>query len=139
MTDTGATTTTPRTSSDVPVTPAAVPARQRLLWAAVLAAPLAWVTDFNVRYLLIRTVNATDRVFLLHLVTALTFTTTLAAGVTCWLLRHRRPTASSEPGRDPERTPHRLALWGLALALFFGLLILAEAFPTLILGPRDLT
>ena len=37
-------------------------------------------------------------------------------------------------------TPERktLAAWGLALALFFFILILCQAFPTLILSPTEL-
>ena len=53
----------------------------------------------------------------------------LVGAALCWRA-HRE--ASHE-------APATLARWGLALAAFFLLLILAQAFPTLQLGPREIT
>jgi hypothetical protein len=62
--------------------------------------------------------------------------------VVCW--RHwgraaRPRDRGHAPGHDPRTTAATLALWGLAFAAFFALLILANTFPAFVLGPRDLT
>jgi hypothetical protein len=125
--------------------PAPTPARAELprparLWLAVLGSPIAWATDLTLRYGLIRTVSATSRTYLLVVVSAVT----LAAVITCAVICHgerRRARADGGDGDDgePARSRRTLATWGLALAAFSGLLILAQAFPDLMLGPRDLT
>ena len=130
----------PNRSAPVPAPPVeagAVPRAGRL-WLAVLGSPAAWAADQLLRYGLIRTVNATQRMYLLHLVTAATLLTTIVCGLVCARerrLSRQQHVAASEVGNSGQT----LALWGVALALYFGLLILGQAFPTLILGPRDLT
>jgi uncharacterized membrane protein len=103
-----------------------------LLCAGVLAAPLAWAFDFMSRYLLIRTASRRDSVTLMHGATLLSLLVVGAGVFIC--LRYRRKDDSPQAA-----THRRVALWGLALAAYFALAIIAQAYPTLVLGPRDLS
>jgi hypothetical protein len=99
------------------------------LWIGVLLAPASWVADFMARYLSIRYANIHDRRWPMVTSTAIAVLLLLAGVGLCWQER-RRPTS------DATAT---LAAWGLGLAAFFMLLILAQAFPTAVLHPREIT
>jgi hypothetical protein len=130
-------------ASASPTSPASrTPATSSRLLLAVLASPIAWIFDLGGRYFLTRTANQHDDPRLLFVVTALTLSVVVVSGVVCW--RHwrraaRPPDRGHAPGHDPRTTAATLALWGLAFAAFFALLILANTFPAFVLGPRDLT
>lgn len=99
------------------------------LWIGVLLPPIGWMSDFLVRYFVIRFANIHDRRWPMTLATAGGLVLLLAGAALCW--RALR-------GANRE-APATLARWGLGLAAFFLLLILAQAFPTLELGPREIT
>jgi uncharacterized membrane protein YbhN (UPF0104 family) len=113
------------------------------LLLAVLASPIAWIFDLGGRYFLGRTANQHDDPRLLFVVTALTLSVVVIGGFSCW--RHWRRAArtpdpeGATPAHHARATAATLALWGLAFAAFFALLILANTFPAFVLGPRDLT
>jgi hypothetical protein len=99
------------------------------VWIGVLLPPAAWAIDFMIRTLSVRFVNVHQRRWPLHASTALALAG-IAVGV--WLcLQARRERGSS--------STTELATWGLALAAFFLLLLLAQAFPTFVLAPREIT
>jgi len=99
------------------------------LWSGVLLAPLSWVADFIIRYAVVRFANAHDHRWPFAVSTAGALAV-LAVGVTlCWRTRRGGQAAAEE---------NTLAAWGLGLALFFFILILCEAFPTLVLSPGEL-
>ena len=98
------------------------------LWTGVLLAPLSWVADFLLRYMAVRFANAHDRRWPFIVATAGGL---ILLSLGAWLCGRARRHATVQQ----EKT---LASWGLALALFFFVLILCEAFPTLILSPREL-
>jgi hypothetical protein len=98
------------------------------LWTGVLLAPVSWVTDFLLRYMVVRFANAHARRWPFALSTAGGLLLLFVGVALCW--RAHRDSRSHE-----EKT---LASWGLALALFFFLLILCQAFPALILTPSEL-
>jgi hypothetical protein len=112
------------------------------LWAGVLLPPLGWVADLLSRYLLVRWVNVHDVRWPLHLATAICQALVAAGALLSWrtlaagrrLRRVENPIA--ETARDARVT---MGLWGLGLALFFLLLILAQAFPSFVLSPREIT
>ena len=131
------------TPAETPAGPAAAASKfspeLARLWAGVLLPPAGWVLDFLVRYMAIRYANLHDRVWPLYLSTALGLTA-LAVGVRlCW--RARRAAIEQPAGGDPDArmTAATLSSWGLALALFFFLLIAAEAYPVLVLTAREIT
>jgi hypothetical protein len=99
------------------------------LWVGVLLPPVSWVADFMIRYMAIRFANIHDRRWPMVTSTALAIVMVLVGGALCWRARRQ----------DKREGAVTLAGWGLGLAAFFLLLILAQAFPTLILRPREIT
>jgi hypothetical protein len=99
------------------------------VWIGVLLPPVGWLSDFMIRYFVIRFANIHDRRWPMMLATAAGLLLLFVGAGLCWR-------AHREAKREASGT---LALWGLALAPFFLLLILAQAFPTLILSPREIT
>jgi hypothetical protein len=106
------------------------------LWLSVMASPVAWVADLGGRYFLIRTANQRNDVHLLHVVSVITLAVVALAALGC-AVHWRRAGRSLTVGENA--TARTLAIWGLGFAAFFGLLILANAFPAFVLTPRDLT
>lgn len=112
------------------------------LWAGVLLPPLGWVADLLSRYLMLRWVNVHDVRWPLHLATAVCLAVVALGGLLSWrtLAAGRRirrgDDAMADTARDGRIT---MGLWGLGLGLFFLLLILAQAFPSFVLSPREIT
>lgn len=100
-----------------------------LLWIGVLLPPASWILDLLTRYGLIRNANIHDRHWPLTVATAVCVALLLVGAGLCWRARRQ--------GTTGERAT--LAAWGLAMAAFFLLLILAQAFPVLVIGPREIT
>lgn len=99
------------------------------LWVGVLLPPLAWVVDFLVRTFAVRYANIHERRWPMTASTVVAVVLVLAGAALC-----------RQAGREAKRdAPAIVARWGLGLAAFFLLLILAQAFPTLILRPREIT
>ena len=98
------------------------------LWIGVLLPAVGWLADFMIRYFVIRFANVHDRRWPMTVATALGVVLLLIGVALSWR-EHR------EAKREAHET---LALWGLGLAAFFFLLIVAEAFPTLVLSPREI-
>jgi hypothetical protein len=107
------------------------------LWLSVMASPVAWVADLGGRYFLIRTANQRNDVHLLHVVSVITLAVVAVAALGC-AVHWRRARRVLGAGQNAT-TARTLAIWGLGFAAFFGLLILANAFPAFVLTPRDLT
>lgn len=99
------------------------------VWIGVLLAPASWAADFMVRYFAIRYANIHDRRWPMAASTIVALLPLIVGAALCW--RERR--------RAKADTIETLANWGLALAVFFLLLILAQAFPTLVLRAREIT
>lgn len=106
------------------------------LWIAVLGPPLAFLVNLQTTYALVPVVCGQRDVphAALHLVTLLLLALTVAAGVHGWRLLQ----ASGEewPGEEatPEDRSRLLALLGVLSAAFFGLILLAQWIPTLVLS-----
>jgi hypothetical protein len=100
------------------------------LWVGVLLPPVGWMADFMSRYFAIRFANLHDQRWPMAVSTAASLLLVLLGAGLCWQAR-RQAKAS-----DTRRT---LASWGLGLAAFFLLLILAQAYPALVLRAREIT
>jgi len=129
-------------SADTPAGPAAAASRfspeLARLWAGVLLPPAGWVLDLLMRYMLIRYANLHDRVWPLYLSTALGLTALAIGAGLCGRAR-RRAVERAGGDADARMTAATLSSWGLALALFFFLLIAAQAYPVLVLTAREIT
>jgi hypothetical protein len=102
------------------------------LWIGVLLPPASWVADLLARYLMIRYANSHDLRWPLHVPTVVCLTLLLVGAWLCW--RERRQALSQS--QKPRAT---LAAWGLALAAYFLLLILTQAYPAFALSVREIT
>jgi hypothetical protein len=111
------------------------------VWTGTVLPPLVWAADLGGKLMLSRTVNATERKLPLHL---LTIAALVLAGVAFWM-SHRSWRQSNQllartegDQRGTIAAARSVARWGMALAVFFGLIIAAMAVPSFVLGPRDL-
>jgi hypothetical protein len=111
------------------------------VWTGTLLAPLAWAADLAGKLFLERTVNATQRKLPLHLLTVVA----LALVATAFWLAHRQwretnelLSSSPDGDRGTAAATRSVARWGMALALFFALLVAAMDIPTFVFAPRDL-
>jgi hypothetical protein len=116
------------------------PGRTRLL-VGLLAPPLAWIIDLGALIMLTRTNSARQITWPVYLVTAAALALTALGGLVCW-----RACQITDAGRRRPRSAAlsqeatiTLASWGLALAVFFALLIVAQAYPSLVLTPTEIT
>jgi hypothetical protein len=119
--------------------PAPIPALVQA-WVGVLLPPLAWIADFLARYWLVRWTAVHDRRWPPRLSTVAAAAAVLIGAAICRRARRaaQSPAALRAAGEASAQRIATLAGWGLALAAFFLLLILAEGFPTLVLGAREI-
>jgi hypothetical protein len=117
------------TSPESAAAPRPAPALIRA-WVGVLLAPASWVADLLSRYMLIRYSNIHDVHWPLRISTLFCLALVLLGGWLCQRVRRE-----AEPGA----LVATLALWGLGLAAFFLLLILAQAYPAFVLSAREIT
>jgi hypothetical protein len=102
------------------------------LWLGLLLPPASWVVDLLGQYFLTRWANQHARVWPFWVMTAGTVVACGAGAVLSWVVRRR--------ARAARRTDHAtMAGWGLALAVYFSLLIAAQAYPVWALDIRELT
>jgi hypothetical protein len=106
------------------------------LWAGLLLPPLAWVADLMGRYALVRLASARRIVWPMHVMTAGALVLLGAGAWLCWSERRRFARERTAAPLDGSAAP-TVAVWGLALAPFFLLMILAEAVPSFGLGPAE--
>src|SRR4051812_24654005 len=103
----------------------------RRLWLGALLPPLAWVGEFLARYALVRVNDVHHTVWPARVATVLAIGLVMAGAALSWR-EHRRlsraTNGSAGRERDAARTDVRIkmAIWGLALAAYFLLLILAD-------------
>jgi hypothetical protein len=110
-------------------------------WLGVLLPPAGWIADFLCSYFAVRFASVHERTWPLWLATAGGVAAVAVGAALSWEAR-RGATVPSAPGRRDDASAlsvRSLAGWGLALAAFFLLLILANAYPLLALGPREIT
>jgi hypothetical protein len=130
-----------RTSAQSPQAGRPGPALVRL-WIGVLLAPVGWLSDFMVRYLVIRYANIHDRRWPMLVCTAGGLALVLTGAWLCWRARAAAAEAMETEGYAPAASDQHvahIARWGLALAAYFLVLILAQATPTLVLSPSEIT
>jgi hypothetical protein len=94
-------------------------------WIGLVAGPLAWALDESVSYMIVPWACETHRHLPLHFVSLASLLLVAAGAVFAWRDWAKRRGVSSER-EETEGRAHFVALLGLLLCLFFGLVVLAE-------------
>jgi hypothetical protein len=109
------------------------------IWFAALAPPISALSHLQFLYIVEHTACATQNKIGLHLVSILFFVLDIAGGLVArreWL-----KLGADSPGQlpGPLGTRRLMALFGMIGALIFGLFIVAQWFPNLVLGACERT
>src|SRR2546423_12100480 len=109
------------------------------VWAGALLPPVAWAIDLGASLMLTRTVVAVQRKWPLVVVGAAAFVLALA-GFVLSRREWRAHTALLARGDDTGHlaASRSVTRWGMALGVFFALVIAAMAVPLVVFGPRDI-
>ena len=108
-----------------------------LLWAGMLAGPIAWALQLEVSYMLVGTACSQDRKLMMHLVSLAALGLAglgAALSLAAWRRLHAGP---MDEGDDRETRRRFMALAGLVLSLSFALVIIALEIPNWMLRPCD--
>ena len=118
---------------------------ERRLWLGVLLPPASWIVELLARYMATRWSHYHAMVWPLRLVTLLCLAALSAGALICWrTLKEARASSGNAAGAPPPTAQQRhdratLAGWGLWLAAFFLLLILAQAYPVFVINVGEIT
>jgi hypothetical protein len=113
------------------------PRRLGRVWAGTLLSPAAWFLDLELGVALSRTAAGSDHKRWLVIAAISTLALATVALLSSWR-EWRLHTRLVEEGRTELTGARVVAGWGVALGLFFMLLIAAMAVPLFVLDPRDL-
>ena len=108
-----------------------------VLIAAVLIGPLSWLFDLQTSYSLVKWTCSQDRRWMLIAVSCASLTTVAIGTALSWLCFSRLRARADEEGSQRIDRSYLLALSGLTLNLFFGLLILTSLVPRIVLSPCE--
>jgi hypothetical protein len=109
------------------------------VWTGLLLAPGSWVADFMVHYFLVRFTSIHRVRWPLRLSTAASLALLFVGAFLCWRARRRSGAAARGDQRtDADVEITTLANWGLALAAYFFLLILATFYTSLVIDVREI-
>jgi hypothetical protein len=130
----------PSAESNLSTSPPARPPGLVVGWVGALLPPVAWLGDFLLRYFVVRWAHIHDRRWPPQVSAAIAVLLVLLGAALSLRARHAArsvPADGDPPGAGS--TVATLSSWGLALAAYFLLLVLAETYPTFILTAREIT
>ena len=112
--------------------------RLAALWAGLLAGPIVWLTLLEVNYLFAYVACEVQGTWFMHLAIAIAVALVCAAGLAAWRASSGPITADetlTHPLSDETRTQRSrwMSLAGIALSLWFSLVILAMEVPLVVL------
>jgi hypothetical protein len=105
------------------------------LWTGVLLAPLAWLANLELAYLMVRPSCTSGHVLRLHLVGAFFLFVTLAGGGLAWRCWRAAGGAWPDSGGGAVGWTRFMAALGLLGSAVFALVIIAQSVPTFTLHP----
>jgi len=108
-----------------------------VLIGGVLLPPFAWLLDLQVSYSLVKWACATDRSWILFVTPIVSLALIAGAGRMSWSAWNLARRTAREDGERPVDRSYMLALSGLALTVFFGLLVLVSLTPRALLSPCE--
>jgi purine-cytosine permease-like protein len=104
-----------------------------MLWAGVLAGPLAWLFDLSVSYALVQWVCGGGSHGVLHLISLGSLVLIAIGAFSAWQALQRAPGGDREDGSAPEERGRFMAAFGLVMCALFATLVIAQAIPRWVL------
>jgi hypothetical protein len=106
-----------------------------LLWFGFLGSAIAWLLHLSLSYILVGYACDYGVQPLVHLPSVLMLVMTAAAGWVSWLSWGRLGRSTEEEVEGPEGRSRFMAMSGVVMAVFFGLVIIAQWIPAFIMPP----
>lgn len=104
-----------------------------ILWTGLLAAPVAWALDLTISYAIVPWTCSSQQIFVLHVVTLGALAMTAGGAAASWTALQRAPATAVDDGPRPIDRGRFMALLGLLVSAFFGLVMIANAVPRVML------
>ena len=111
------------------------PANALALWTGILAGPVAWLLQFQIKYALVPWACASGHVFVLHLVTFGGLAIAAAGGFVAWREWQRSGREWPKTTGGPQMRSRFMAVLGLLISVLFFIVILAQGIPIFVLNP----
>jgi hypothetical protein len=108
-----------------------------MLWAGLLAGPIAFLLQLQINYALIPWVCATGHRFVLHLVSVAAFLSVLIGSLIAWLAWRRMAGEMPDESAGAHSRSRFMAVLGLLTGTLFLLLIIAQEIPNFVLNPCE--
>jgi hypothetical protein len=100
-----------------------------LLWAGILAGPVAFASDLLVRYALVKWSCTAQQTVVLKVSTAVALVVIAGGGALAWRALMHTPFDVPDDGGRPLERGKFMALFGLILSGFFAIVVVASGFP----------
>jgi hypothetical protein len=104
-----------------------------VLWTGLLAAPAAWALDLTISYAVVQWTCSSQHIFVLHLITLGALAMAAGGAAASWTALQRLPEAALNDGPRPIDRGRFMALLGLLVSALFGLTMVANAVPRVML------
>jgi hypothetical protein len=108
-----------------------------LLWYGVLGGPLGFALDLAWSYAQVPHGCSTGHHYMLHLITGISLAIAAGALAAAWVSRARTPHDVTFEGGSSLARARFMAAFGIAISLFFMVVMIANAVPRFILSPCD--
>ncbi|MFP5260606.1 MAG: hypothetical protein ACLGJB_01720 [Blastocatellia bacterium] len=105
------------------------------LWAGLFAAPVAWLVELQLHYMLVPWACSTGRHFVLHLITVAALLVAVVGGVLAWQGWRQSGPGWPDGSGGPAPRSRFMAVTGLLLSALFFFVILAQGIPIFVLNP----
>ena len=109
------------------------PAGIGVLWAGILAGPVAWALDLTISYTLVQWACGHQSRFVLHLITLIALLMIAGGAAASWRAFGRSPDESVDDGPRPMDRGRFMALLGMVMCASFALAVIGNQIPRLML------
>src|SRR4051812_49391926 len=109
------------------------PAGIGVLWAGILAGPIAWALDLTVSYALVKWTCGHQSRFVLHLITLTALLIIVGGAAASWRAFTRVAPGATEDGPRPMDRGRFMALLGIVTCASFALAVIGNQIPRVLL------
>jgi hypothetical protein len=103
------------------------------LWAGILAGPCAWAADLGISYSLVQWTCGGGPQVVLHLITLFSLSIIGGGAFAAWRALQLVSFQTAEDGNAPDERGKFMAMLGLAMCIFFAIVVVASAIPRWVL------